>query len=129
MKESLHMFEGANIGDLFETTDGCKAVYLGFDCWKNHHLLYIENDGKRTYHDDGHSTNGVISEDITGPYREEPDPEALHTLRGWEIAHVIDTLNKCRRYLLAVERRGKRDENRINKLNRMVDSCKKILKI
>ena len=129
MKERLHMFDGANIGDLFETTDGCKAVYLGFDCWKNHHLLYIENDGQRTYHDDGHSTNGVISEDITGQYREEPDPEALHTLRGWEIAHVSDTLSKCRRYLLAVERRGKRDEKRIDELNKMVDSCKIILKI
>lgn len=129
MKDSLNMFDGANFGDLFETTNGCKAAYLGYDSWKNLYLLYIENDGKRTYHSDGHCTNGAISEDITGPYREEPDPEALHPLRGWEIAHVSDTLSKCLRYLLAIERRGKRDENRIDKLTKMVDSCKKILKI
>ena len=70
MAHKIHMFKDAKFGDLFQTRDGCKALYLGSrgtDEWPSfaQHLLFIEEVGWSYFYDDGFDSGGVASYDIT----------------------------------------------------------------
>ena len=133
MRDKIHIFNGANFGDLYETRDGCRAVYLNSietlsDEPAEHHALYIENAGRKYYYDEGFSIDGATADDIIGRY-DRDDEELFCCLRGWQAANISDCLNKCRRYIAAVEKRNSKDGKRIAELLKMIDYARKYVMI
>ena len=130
--EKIHMFKDANFGDLFETRDGCKAVYIGNDGdqlttdRQTYHTLHIYGCGYKRYYDEGYSIDGIAADDIVVRIKNDDDECEL---RGWQIAKIIDCLTACTRFIKAVKRRDSKDVKRINELTDMIAESKSLLKL
>ena len=126
------MFKDANFGDLFETRDGCKAVYIGNDGdqlttdRQTYHTLHIYGCGYKRYYDEGYSIDGIAADDIVVRIKNDDDECEL---RGWQIAKIIDCLTACTRFIKAVKRRDSKDVKRINELTDMIAESKSLLKL
>ena len=126
------MFKDANFGDLFETRDGCKAVYIGNDGdqlttdRQTYHTLHIYGSGYKRYYDEGYSIDGIAADDIVVRIKNDDDECEL---RGWQIAKIIDCLTACTRFIKAVKRRDSKDVKRINELTDMIAESKSLLKL
>ena len=126
------MFKDANFGDLFETHDGCKAVYIGNDGdqlttdRQTYHTLHIYGCGYKRYYDEGYSIDGIAADDIVARIKNDDDECEL---RGWQIAKIIDCLTACTRFIKAVKRRDSKDVKRINELTDMIAESKSLLKL
>ena len=130
--EKIYMFKDANFGDMFETRDGGKAVYIDNDGdqlltdRKPYHRLYVQGIGYKRYIDEGYSIDGISADDIVARIKNDDDECEL---RGWQIAKITDCLTACSRFIKLVERRNKRDGKRIESLLRDIGVCKGILKL
>lgn len=130
--EKIHMFKDANFGDLFETRDGCKAVYIGNDGdqiltdRQTYHTLHVYGCGYKRYLDEGYSIDGIAADDIVASIKSDDDE---YELRGWQIAKITDCLTACTRFIKMVERRNKRDDKRTESLLQEIGECKKLLKL
>lgn len=130
--EKIYMFKDANFGDMFDTRDGNKAVYIDNDGdqlltdRKPYHRLYVQGIGYKRYIDEGYSIDGISADDIVARIKNDDDECEL---RGWQIAKITDCLTALSRFIKLVERRNKREDKRIESLLRDIGVCKGMLKL
>ena len=122
------MFEDANFGDMYETRNGQKAVYLrsavpALCAMPEHHKLYVDGMGIMDYFNDGQCIFGTLSADIMG---RATDEDNVYVIPVWKAMRIYDTLSACYRRLSGVKRRAAENNEgkKVERIERLMHDIK-----